>query len=55
MSIDYEKVLEKPEVLAWAKAACPDYQDNVDSEGSNTGSGRTLCWGVTKNDRKARI
>ncbi len=33
MSIDYRKVLENPEVMAWAKAACPDYQDNVDSDG----------------------
>ena len=33
MAIDYQKVLENPEVLAWAKGACPDYQDNVDSDG----------------------
>jgi len=33
MSIDYKKVLENSEVLAWAKGACPDYQDNVDSDG----------------------
>jgi hypothetical protein len=33
MAIDYQKVLENPEVLAWAQAACPDYQDNVESDG----------------------
>lgn len=33
MAIDYQKVLENPEVLAWAQAACPDYQGYVDSDG----------------------
>lgn len=33
MAIDYQKVLENPEVLAWAKTVCPDYQANVDSDG----------------------
>ena len=33
MAIDYQKVLENPEVLAWAKTTCQDYQDNVESDG----------------------
>jgi hypothetical protein len=44
MSIDYEKVLEKPEVLAWAKAACPDYQDNVDSDGEEFAKEQLEDW-----------
>jgi len=33
MAIDFKKVLGNPEVLAWAKGACEDYQDYVDSDG----------------------
>lgn len=44
MAIDYQKVLENPEVLAWAKAACPDYLVNVDSEGEEYAKEQLEDW-----------
>ena len=44
MAIDYQKVLENPEVLAWAKAACPDYQVNVDSDGEEYAKEQLEDW-----------
>ena len=44
MAIDYQKVLENPEVLAWAKAACPDYQVIVDSDGEEYAKEQLEDW-----------